>query len=64
MATQIERWIPEQVLNGMIVELTAVGGLIIVAIGLNLLNITKIRVGNLLPSIVTVGLVYAVYLLF
>ncbi|MFD2761337.1 DUF554 domain-containing protein [Lentibacillus juripiscarius] len=64
LATQIERWIPEQVLNGMIVELTAVGGLIIVAIGLNLLNITKIRVGNLLPSIVTVGLVYAVYLLF
>ncbi|RYG73380.1 DUF554 domain-containing protein [Lentibacillus lipolyticus] len=64
LATQIDRWVPEQVLNGLVVELTSVGGLIIVAIGLNLLNITKIRVGNLLPSIVTVGIVYAVYLIF
>ncbi|GAA0437060.1 DUF554 domain-containing protein [Lentibacillus halophilus] len=64
LATQIKDWIPEQVLNGFIVELTAVGGLIIVAIGLNLLNITSIRIGNLLPSIVTVGVIYGVYVLF
>ncbi|MCL6558277.1 MAG: DUF554 domain-containing protein [Firmicutes bacterium] len=32
-------------------EMTAVGGLLIVGIGLNILNIKKIKVGNLLPSI-------------
>ena len=60
-ATQIDKWIPESLLNGMIIELTAVGGLLIVAIGLNLLKITSIRVGNLLPSIVTVCLIYYIY---
>lgn len=63
-ATQINQWIPDAFLNGLIVELTAVGGLMIVAIGLNLLKVVQIRVGNLLPSILTVGLVYYVYLLF
>lgn len=32
-------------------EMTATGGLLIVGIGLNLLNITEIKVGNLLPSL-------------
>ncbi|MFC4558475.1 DUF554 domain-containing protein [Virgibacillus kekensis] len=64
LATQIENWLPESFLNGLIVELTAVGGLLIVAIGLNMLKIMQIRVGNLLPSLLTVGLVYYVYLLF
>lgn len=32
-------------------EMTSTGGLLIVAIGLNLLGITRIRVGNLLPAI-------------
>lgn len=64
LATQIEKWLPESFLNGFIVELTSVGGLLIVAIGLNLLKLTKIRIGNLLPAIVTVGFVYYVYQLF
>ncbi|MFD1362651.1 DUF554 domain-containing protein [Lentibacillus salinarum] len=63
LAIQINNWIPETFLNGLIGELTAVGGLMIMAIGLNLLNIIQIRVGNLLPAILTVGLVYYVYLL-
>lgn len=32
-------------------EMTSAGGLLIVAIGLNMLGITRIRVGNLLPAI-------------
>ena len=32
-------------------QMTSVGGMLIVAIGLNMLKITAIRVGNLLPSI-------------
>lgn len=57
LATQIERWVPETFLDGFIVEMTATGGLLIIAIGLNLLNITKIRVANLLPSLIMVGFV-------
>ncbi|HLR61210.1 MAG TPA: DUF554 domain-containing protein [Lentibacillus sp.] len=64
LATQINQWVPESFLNGLIGELTAVGGLLIMAIGLNLLKIVQIRVGNLLPAIVTVGIVYYIYLLF
>lgn len=64
LATHINQWVPEAFLNGLIVELTAVGGLLILAIGLNLLKITQIRIGNLLPSIVTVAVVYYIYQLF
>jgi len=35
----------------VIAEMTAVGGLLIVGIGINLLEIAEIRVGNLLPAI-------------
>ena len=35
----------------VITEMTAVGGLLIVGIGLNLLEITEIKVGNLLPGL-------------
>ncbi|MCK8816633.1 DUF554 domain-containing protein [Natroniella sulfidigena] len=45
--------------SAVITEMTAVGGLLIFAIGLNLLEITEIKVGNLLPAIgVVVVLVY------
>lgn len=61
LATQIDQWLPAAFLSDMIVELTAVGGLLILAIGLNLLKITQIRIGNLLPSIATVGIIYYIY---
>ncbi|WP_079529030.1 DUF554 domain-containing protein [Halobacillus hunanensis] len=57
LATQINKWIPEEMLDLFIVEMTATGGLLIVAIGLNLLKLTKIRVANLLPSLFIVGIV-------
>lgn len=37
--------------EAIITEMSAVGGLLIFAIGLNMQGITKIRVGNLLPAI-------------
>lgn len=64
LATQISKYIPDAVLNEFIIELTAVGGMIIVAIGLNILNITKIKIGNLIPSLLTVVVVYYIYSLF
>jgi uncharacterized membrane protein YqgA involved in biofilm formation len=35
----------------VITQMSAVGGLIIMAMGFNMLNITKIKVGNILPAI-------------
>lgn len=64
LSSQIVKVIPEQLLEGLINELTAVGGLLIVAISLNLLKITKIRIANLLPAIVIVMIVYIVYFVF
>jgi uncharacterized membrane protein YqgA involved in biofilm formation len=64
LATQIDRWIPQDILDLFIVEMTATGGLLIVAIGLNLLKLTKIRVANLLPSLLLVGFVLYVSQLF
>ncbi|SDJ56176.1 DUF554 domain-containing protein [Salimicrobium halophilum] len=55
LATQINRWVPEDMLDLFITEMTATGGLMIVAIGLNILNLTKIRVANLLPALIMVG---------
>jgi uncharacterized membrane protein YqgA involved in biofilm formation len=51
LATQITRFVPEALLNDCIAEMTAAGGIMIMAIGLNLLGITKIKVANLLPGI-------------
>ena len=38
-------------------EITATGGLLIVAISINMLKITQIRLGNLLPAIIVAGLI-------
>ena len=45
-------------------QMTSVGGLLILAIGLNLLGITKIRVGNLLPGIFLPLLYFTICTLF
>ncbi|WP_143276730.1 DUF554 family protein, partial [Brevibacillus brevis] len=39
-------------LNAILVEVTAVGGLMIIAIGLNVLEIKQIRVANMMPALV------------
>lgn len=61
LATQINKFVPEAFLDGLILQLTGVGGLIIVAIGLNMLNIVKIRIGNLIPALITVIFIYYIY---
>ncbi|MFD2638467.1 DUF554 domain-containing protein [Piscibacillus salipiscarius] len=60
-ATQIDQWIPQSILDLFIEDMTSTGGLLIFAIGLNLLKITDIKVANLLPSLVTVGFVLYIY---
>lgn len=59
-ATQISRVIPDDALALYIQEMTATGGIMIVAIGLNMIGLTKIRVANLLPGILVVAIVVAV----
>jgi uncharacterized membrane protein YqgA involved in biofilm formation len=41
------------------VEVSAVGGLLIIGLGINLLEIKKINVANMLPSVVIMGIVMA-----
>lgn len=52
-AAQIARIIPEYILDEMILQVSATGGVILLAIGLNMLNVTKMRVGNMIPAIFT-----------
>ncbi|TYP79105.1 DUF554 domain-containing protein [Paenibacillus methanolicus] len=51
-ATQITRLVPDAIMDAMITELTAAGGIMILGIGLNLLGITRIKIANLLPGLV------------
>jgi len=60
LAGIISEFIPEAALNLYIQEMTATGGIMILAIGLNMAGLTKIRVANLLPGIIIVGIVIAV----
>lgn len=43
--------------QGIINELTAVGGLLILSIGLNVLQLTKLRIANMLPALLFITLV-------
>lgn len=53
-AKQIVSFIPPELMDLFIIEVTATGGIMILAIGLNILGLTKVRVANLLPAIVVV----------
>lgn len=59
-ATQIDRFIPAELMDSFIIELTASGGVMIFAIGLNLLGLTKIKVANLLPGILVTAVIVTV----
>ncbi|WP_257351718.1 DUF554 domain-containing protein [Pseudalkalibacillus decolorationis] len=60
LATQIHNLFSPEQLEILITELTATGGILICAIGLNLLKIISVKVVNLLPSLLITGiLVYA-----
>lgn len=48
----------------MIRELTSVGGVIVMGIGINILGLQKIRVGNLIPALLLIILLFYVKTLF
>lgn len=45
------------IVGGVLTEITATGGVMIMAIGTNMLNVTKIRISNMLPGIVTAAII-------
>ncbi|MFD0676829.1 MULTISPECIES: DUF554 domain-containing protein [unclassified Paenibacillus] len=55
-ASGITELIEQTLLNEIITQLTAVGGVLIMGLGLNLLEIRKIHVANLLPSLLIAAL--------
>ena len=58
LAGIIEPYITKTVLA----ELTATGGIMIMAIGTNTLGLTKVRIGNLLPALVIVAVIGKMFL--
>jgi hypothetical protein len=58
-AFYFEAYLPAEIIT----ELSAVGGVLIVAISLNILNIQKIKVSNLLPSLFVVIPIYHLFTL-
>lgn len=60
----ISTYIPSEALDLFIKEMTATGGIMILAIGLNIAGLTKIRVANLLPAILLVAILIAIIFLF
>ncbi|QED50247.1 DUF554 domain-containing protein [Cytobacillus dafuensis] len=59
-ATQIDQFVPNLLMDSFIKEMTATGGVMIFAIGLNLTGLIKIRVANLLPGIFVVGVIVTI----
>jgi len=53
-------WADAVLTDPMVAEMTATGGVLMLALGLGLLQIKKIRVGNLLPAIAIAPLIVAV----
>jgi uncharacterized membrane protein YqgA involved in biofilm formation len=59
-ATQIDQLVPTALMDQFITEMTAAGGIMIMALGLNLTGLLKIRVANLLPGIIVVGVIVTI----
>jgi uncharacterized membrane protein YqgA involved in biofilm formation len=61
LSTQIYNLVSPDMLDAILKEVTAAGGLMIIAIGLNILEVVKIRVANLLPALLVaaVGVPFA-----
>jgi hypothetical protein len=53
--------LPDPATNPQVLLISGVGGLIILGIGLNLLDIAQIRVASFLPSLLLAPLLYAVF---
>ncbi|GAG82268.1 unnamed protein product, partial [marine sediment metagenome] len=62
--TLLSRLIKDFLSPEIINEMTAVGGILILGIGFGLLEIKKIKIGNLLPAILVAALLVAIGTIF
>lgn len=60
-SSYIVAFISEGMVEQIIAAITGTGGLLIMAIGLNVMEVTKIRVANLLPSLLVAALMVVIY---
>lgn len=51
-ASIVVRYVPQELLTILVAGISQIGGLLIIAIGLNLIKLTNIRVSNFLPSLI------------
>ncbi|MBC7324201.1 MAG: DUF554 family protein, partial [Moorella sp. (in: Bacteria)] len=54
--TLLAAWLQTYLTPGVVNEITATGGLLIIAVALGVLQVKEMRVGNLLPAILVAGL--------
>lgn len=52
LGLELGQFLPAKMINAV----TATGGALVMAIGLNLLDVTDLRVGNMIPSLIIVGI--------
>lgn len=64
LASVIMRYISKDLLDILMNEISAIGGLMILAIALNVMKITKIRVSNYLPGIIIIIVILVVQFYF
>ena len=62
--TLLAGWAQAVLTPAMIAELTATGGVMMIGIGLNLLEVRQVRVGNMLPALVVAPLLVWLIALF
>ena len=60
--TLLAVYIKQYLTPSAITEMSAVGGLLIIGIGLSLLNIKKIKIGNLLPSVLVAAILAIIFM--
>ncbi len=58
-ASVIIQYIPQELLDVMMVEISSIGGLMVLAIGLNITELAKIRVSNFLPGLLILIVIIA-----
>lgn len=61
--TMLATWLSPLLTEAVICEVTAVGGLLIVGIGLSLLKISQIKIANLLPAVFVAGVLAGIGIL-
>lgn len=61
LITLLAFWVQNYMTAAVIAEMKATGGLLIFGIGLNLLEIANLKVGNLLPAILLAAILASIF---